>query len=751
MKRSEAIWRTLCAASTLAVGACGSPQGTATEETETTASALNQPTGPVACVLGTTSVRLAGNVAATGGIATDSLDMEPGAIANGGANINNVGGATVRISGATINGTVDIAGPAPSAANGELTNGGAINGAVFSGAGQQATLSTRTVTPGSKAITVNANGPAQTLAPGAYAAVTLNGSTTTFTAGTYNLASITVNAGSAVVLDTSGGAISINVQGRVIVNGGTFIAGDPAAVTFYSNSSATTLFSGAITVNAAVTSFPGNLVAPSGAVTVGSSVLLEGCIAAKIVDIEADSTIVNTGPGQQENVDGPGLIESDSTNGFNPGATDGFFASLGTNGRTCNTCHVVEDGWTITPLHAQLLANNDPLFAPVDGSDCPPTTALQGPNKSLSTQLVDFALIRIEIGIPSTSNFSLVAATNPEHCAIAPGSSGANGNLFLFRRPLPSTNLVFNSTIMWDGRENLEKITTTAPFQSEGPLLFDLNDQANSATTGHAQGPPIVGTAAQADIVTFETNVYTGQSDIGLQLLDVSGANGGAAYIANVLAPAFSVGLNDPLQAGFTNADFSIYKAWEPTTSGFAALNATQQAIGRGEALFNDTTFVIHDVPGLNSVPSDPFYNPADPLAGQDITGGCAVCHNSPNIGNHSTSLALNIGVTMAQPVNNDGSPNNVLSIARLPVYTVTNGTSTVAVTDAGRGLITGNWTDVAKTKGPILRGLSSRAPYFHNGSAKDLPTVVQFYNERFNIGFTNAQISDLSAFLGAL
>ncbi|HSY37929.1 MAG TPA: hypothetical protein VLA79_00335, partial [Polyangia bacterium] len=457
-------------------------------------------------------------------------------------------------------------------------------------------------------------------------------------------------------------------------------------------------------------------------------------------------------PNTQERLDPAGLIESASTNAFSAGATNGFFADLGTNGRTCGTCHVIEDGWTITPGHARGLASHDPLFTPNDGSDCPPTTPTQGPRKALSTQVVNYGLIRIELGIPSNASFSLVSATNPERCAIAPASSGAGNQLFLFRRPLPSTNLVFDATIMWDGRETLQKVTNAAGFQNEAPWLFDLNDQANSATTGHAQGAAIAGTQAQADIVAFETNLYSAQSKVGFrQPLDVKGANGGAAYLANTVAPAFAVGVNDPLQPGFTNADFTVYAAWEPGSAGYPSLDPLQKAIGRGEAIFNQTTFVIHDVPGLNSAPTNPLYNPADPLAGQDIKGGCAVCHNSPNVGNHSTSLPINIGVTLAQPVNNDGSANNQLDIARLPVYTLTNGTSDVRVTDPGRALITGNWTDVGKTKGPNLRGLAGRAPYFHNGSAKDLTTVVRFYNDRFAIGLSDRQSADLVAFLNAL
>lgn len=43
------------------------------------------------------------------------------------------------------------------------------------------------------------------------------------------------------------------------------------------------------------------------------------------------------------------------------------------------------------------------------------------------------------------------------------------------------------------------------------------------------------------------------------------------------------------------------------------------------------------------------------------------------------------------------------------------------------------------------------RAPYFHNGSAKTLQDVVEFYDQRFNIGFTDEEKEDLVAFLLAL
>jgi cytochrome c peroxidase len=72
-------------------------------------------------------------------------------------------------------------------------------------------------------------------------------------------------------------------------------------------------------------------------------------------------------------------------------------------------------------------------------------------------------------------------------------------------------------------------------------------------------------------------------------------------------------------------------------------------------------------------------------------------------------------------------------------------------VTDPGRALISGTCADIGKLKGPILRGLAGRAPYFHNGSAATLLDVVNFYNQRFNIGLTPAQMSDMATFLQTL
>ena len=71
--------------------------------------------------------------------------------------------------------------------------------------------------------------------------------------------------------------------------------------------------------------------------------------------------------------------------------------------------------------------------------------------------------------------------------------------------------------------------------------------------------------------------------------------------------------------------------------------------------------------------------------------------------------------------------------------------------TDLGKGMISGLCSDVNRVKGPILRGLAARAPYFHNGAAATLLQAVNFYNQRFAMNLTEEQKHQLVAFLNSL
>jgi cytochrome c peroxidase len=54
----------------------------------------------------------------------------------------------------------------------------------------------------------------------------------------------------------------------------------------------------------------------------------------------------------------------------------------------------------------------------------------------------------------------------------------------------------------------------------------------------------------------------------------------------------------------------------------------------------------------------------------------------------------------------------------------------------------------VNRGKGPVLRGLAARAPYFHNGASTNLEKLVNFYNNRFAMELSDEQKKQPIAFL---
>jgi cytochrome c peroxidase len=87
-----------------------------------------------------------------------------------------------------------------------------------------------------------------------------------------------------------------------------------------------------------------------------------------------------------------------------------------------------------------------------------------------------------------------------------------------------------------------------------------------------------------------------------------------------------------------------------------------------------------------------------------------------------------------------------------LPILAVTNKISgaTRRICDMGRGG-NGVWAELAKFRVPPLRGLAARAPYFHDGQAKNIKQAIKYHEDRFNIDLSHGKRKDLEAFLGAL
>ena len=216
----------------------------------------------------------------------------------------------------------------------------------------------------------------------------------------------------------------------------------------------------------------------------------------------------------------------------------------------------------------------------------------------------------------------------------------------VYRRPLPSANLRFltecppNQTacaplsIMWDGREP------------------SLQSQSIDATLNHAQAlsPPTGPQITQ--IVNFESGIFDAQEfDFDAGSLHTYQASGGPAALSQ---QNFFIGINDVLSPGFTPVIFTLYTPWENLPPfGF---NEARASVARGEILFNSKPITISGVNGLNLFPSDP-------LGANTIVGTCGTCHDSPNVGNHSKKLPINIGIADATPP--------VLDVSGLPVFTV--------------------------------------------------------------------------------
>jgi cytochrome c peroxidase len=182
--------------------------------------------------------------------------------------------------------------------------------------------------------------------------------------------------------------------------------------------------------------------------------------------------------------------------------------------------------------------------------------------------------------------------------------------------------------------------------------------------------------------------------------------------------------MNDPAAPGFDRHVFSLYDAWAGSS------DSARAQIARGQDVFNNNEFVITGVPGINDVLGDP------------VVGTCSTCHNTPNVGGHSVIRMVDLGISNAERC-----------LEELPILTVqNNATGEIRkICDMGFGGSSGKWADLARFRVPPLRGLAARAPYFHDGRAKDISTVVESYRNRFNIDLSNGKASDLEAFLGAL
>ena len=427
-----------------------------------------------------------------------------------------------------------------------------------------------------------------------------------------------------------------------------------------------------------------------------------------------------------------------------------FFEPLGDNGRACVTCHQPADGMSLRPETARqqwrLTQGRDPLFDAYDGSNCPSLPQQDAASHSL---LLDYGLIRIErpwppvdiYGKTVTPDFSIEVVRDPWGCNTGSryGLSAKNPTVSVYRRPRPVANLRYVTTSTFDfdpktGMPNPNDPETGKPFP--GNLMADaragnLRWQMRDAAKTHLQRSVPLTEEQMAQLEDFELRVYSSQQTIhGVGSLDASGAQGGPAPMIGYKAGLLGT-LGKPLWS-----EFDAWKAPDPTASEEAL--AFRASVLRGIDLFRNDSFLLTNTSGINHLMG----------FGTPYRTACATCHNMEHMGLDVGSGQIDIGTNtlpLAEP-----APHLPLFRIRCDVPHIDFGKE-FFTTDPGFALTTGRCLDVGKITAQTVRGMASRAPFFANGSAKDIPALVDYYNRRYNIGYTPQERQDMINLLKAL
>ena len=437
-------------------------------------------------------------------------------------------------------------------------------------------------------------------------------------------------------------------------------------------------------------------------------------------------------------------------------ATQGhpFFTPPGRNGRACVTCHQPADGMSLSVATIQqrwkVSQGSDPLFAAIDGADCPTLPRDQAASHSL---LLKRGLFRIARPWPPRGDdgqaiepeFDIEVVRDPTGCNTDKiwGLHSPRPYVSVYRRPRPATNLKYVTAIGYDfepktGLPMLLDPETKKP--TSGNLLADgraltLKAQVLDAMRWHLEvnGPPDPAQVQQ--IIDFESGLYSAQiSDKRGGRLDADGARGGPVMLAEAQAGA--------LQSTASNPSWSQeFAAWKTPP---AELSAEQQqfreSVLRGVEVFSRRTFLIRDSAGLNNIP-----------LGNPVRDACSLCHNMLRSGLDVAPGRIDLGTTNFPHA--DPSPE-------LPLFRLTCKPGAqphpylgrvVLTQDPGYALTTGRCRDIGKITMQQFRGLAARAPYFSNGSAQSILDIVRFYDRRYNIGYSAKEIEDLVNLMSVL
>ena len=156
-------------------------------------------------------------------------------------------------------------------------------------------------------------------------------------------------------------------------------------------------------------------------------------------------------PLEEDYDDATGQITILNTSGLIHTRDHPFFEPLGANGRACVTCHQPANAMSVSALSAQTrwteTQGEDPLFAAIDGSNCPDLPQDAASSHSL---LLNRGLFRIALPWPPKEGnaviepeFGIEVLRDPTGCNTSPiyGLASRNPAISVYRRPRVAANL----------------------------------------------------------------------------------------------------------------------------------------------------------------------------------------------------------------------------------------------------------------------------------------------------------------------
>jgi hypothetical protein len=435
-----------------------------------------------------------------------------------------------------------------------------------------------------------------------------------------------------------------------------------------------------------------------------------------------------------------GMLGVVNTSGIVQTGGHAFFDALGANGRGCVSCHQPSQAMSLASANVVQRWDDsqgrDPVFAAVDGSNCPVLPQDQRSSHSIALERGAFRIAlafpaKDAAGKPLKPDFTIAVVSDPNGCnsGAVYGPQAKTPNLSVYRRPRMVANFpqapgqgcgpdVKMAAIMADGREPT------------------LKAQAIDASLTHMELKSAPNARQLKQIVAFECQVFTAQSfDRNNWVIARQDSPPGLGPQSLALAVKISAYLKS---AGDGAPVFQSFAAWkEPRDPGSPTEQNFRRSVARGAEIFVNRRFPITGAMGVNT-------------SSAPVNGTCASCHD----------ISMS-GMASARWIDT-GSTNQPWAIAApdLPLFKITCNPDApphpflgrvIYTEDPGRAMTTGKCADVGAITVQQLRGLAARAPYFSNGSARTLGDVVDFYDRRFKADFTPQEKQDLVNFLGVL